>query len=1074
MEEQSRDFRLPNSNPHEELEIISRTKLNSIFPAYLFELRDELQRDKGVDITGELKSNGFYTNYRFILQVKASAVLKPNRDGSYSYALDVANINYLMNAGIPAFYVLYNATTDIFHYKSVMEIYRDLEKHHKNKNPKSFSPRFRQQLDMDAIELLYNQVWEWGNSLSKFHREKESSSEKIARALGIEKPIGTDSHLDLYGSLFNYLAQVSDYEDSWNAFYRPAELIGREVELKKLMDFAQPNKKFVDSKKNVLWQIIYGDNAVGKTRLSIEWLQKLASMKWATGKLDASFHELEDLVIYSPVRPTAIVFDNADLVSDRVWLLLEKLEHKWNKSDIPIRMLFISHSNAEPRLGYYDRSQKIINSRFGDGLQITPILTEQDCRKIMSQTALRSGVDFDDTHFSELFALTGGRPAFLSLAGVHKFEWRNTLSNYAKNLLRKGEILFGQQGLDLVVLSALIGPVTDDIRHNIAPDTSNLSKLTELFSKPLTVVSEFIPRIQPDLLANEVIYEAFTSCYTKVQREILTANIFRQNPEISLSRVTDLWRESLQNLRQFNLPLALSMLYTEAPSELTGRVAVLESLFLNISKHFRNSRLQSKFNTLFKLRSSTFAASFLAATKITDKNCDFLLSNALHSSMPSTGLGRILLEFQKYIPCTFENRVVWALLLDLSIGQNDLKLDAFEMDKELAGTLTTMNPKELYVHIERYLFDGKPLERVYCAIKLSDWASRLRIQFEEGVENPHEVVERLFQLMESLQIPDFISAGYSLINIINGPLNQRSPERLNSLSFVQIFKFLHSFDYNSEAFLTYMRLIGSYASTFYKFTCIFNWFDKPEKKQGTEVVNISHQIVSLQSELQAILTKGALTNESASTVALCLLKTGWWDESLEDPLINLLLDYSFGSDTKYEVLVRSFINDRKQELKFFRRLVEFDFGDLDSKFKYIILAGIYCSGLFERQNIIDMKLPSRIGKIDVFRLKDESHKNLSEGRLGTEAAELLQILRDIHVGLVGFTIHKLKAKDTTGNWAYYFVLVEPENETAFLRTIQGNGEINLLDFGYVVASSYGEKPTDAVKEYLKDKYDFDV
>jgi hypothetical protein len=74
----------------------------------------------------------------------------------------------------------------------------------------------------------------------------------------------------------------------------------------------------------------------------------------------------------------------------------------------------------------------------------------------------------------------------------------------------------------------------------------------------------------------------------------------------------------------------------------------------------------------------------------------------------------------------------------------------------------------------------------------------------------------------------------------------------------------------------------------------------------------------------------------------------------------------------------------------------------------------------------------------------------------------------------GHLIHKLKAKDTTGRWAYYFVLVEAPREAAFLKAIEGNGTLDLEDFGKVVASCYGEKPSDEVKDYLKEKYGFDV
>jgi len=74
----------------------------------------------------------------------------------------------------------------------------------------------------------------------------------------------------------------------------------------------------------------------------------------------------------------------------------------------------------------------------------------------------------------------------------------------------------------------------------------------------------------------------------------------------------------------------------------------------------------------------------------------------------------------------------------------------------------------------------------------------------------------------------------------------------------------------------------------------------------------------------------------------------------------------------------------------------------------------------------------------------------------------------------GHCIHKLKAKDPTGRWAYYFVLVEPDMEVAFLDAIRGTGMIDLEHYGRVVASSYGEAPTDEVKQHLRDTFGFDI
>lgn len=81
---------------------------------------------------------------------------------------------------------------------------------------------------------------------------------------------------------------------------------------------------------------------------------------------------------------------------------------------------------------------------------------------------------------------------------------------------------------------------------------------------------------------------------------------------------------------------------------------------------------------------------------------------------------------------------------------------------------------------------------------------------------------------------------------------------------------------------------------------------------------------------------------------------------------------------------------------------------------------------------------------------------------------------DREVAALGHLIYKLKAKDTTGRWAYYFILVQPEYEAAFLAAIDGDGIVDLEHYGSIVASSYGETPSDEVRAYLKGRYGFDV
>jgi hypothetical protein len=79
-----------------------------------------------------------------------------------------------------------------------------------------------------------------------------------------------------------------------------------------------------------------------------------------------------------------------------------------------------------------------------------------------------------------------------------------------------------------------------------------------------------------------------------------------------------------------------------------------------------------------------------------------------------------------------------------------------------------------------------------------------------------------------------------------------------------------------------------------------------------------------------------------------------------------------------------------------------------------------------------------------------------------------------YVKIMGSHIHKLKAKDSTGRWAYYFVMVEPAVTADFMISIDGTGTIDLEDYGKVIASCYGEEPTPEIKDYLMERYGFEL
>jgi hypothetical protein len=154
---------LPQSDANSNLETESRNALRTIFSLNDFEFRDENQHDKGIDVFIEIKLNGKNTNLRFPVQLKATQTLDRNQDGSISFTVKVSNINYLLNDGMPALYILYSKNEGCFYYETVQEVSQTLkEKYPKNDYPERFSIKFSKLLDADVISNIHTNMRSWG------------------------------------------------------------------------------------------------------------------------------------------------------------------------------------------------------------------------------------------------------------------------------------------------------------------------------------------------------------------------------------------------------------------------------------------------------------------------------------------------------------------------------------------------------------------------------------------------------------------------------------------------------------------------------------------------------------------------------------------------------------------------------------------------------------------------------------------------------------------------------------------------------------------------------------------------
>lgn len=149
---------LPKANFYEELETLSEHNLQPLFQPSQFELCIRDRRDKGIDLTYEIKRNDKHLGFRFIIQLKATESIEANKvDGSFSKSIDTSNINALLNNGHAAFYLLFDANTKTFYYEHLTDFLKHLnEKDQDWGKQGSHVLRFNKKLLPDGISLIYN------------------------------------------------------------------------------------------------------------------------------------------------------------------------------------------------------------------------------------------------------------------------------------------------------------------------------------------------------------------------------------------------------------------------------------------------------------------------------------------------------------------------------------------------------------------------------------------------------------------------------------------------------------------------------------------------------------------------------------------------------------------------------------------------------------------------------------------------------------------------------------------------------------------------------------------------------
>lgn len=136
----------------------SREAFRGAFKDPLYLIRDETERDYGVDYLVEAIAAATQpTNIRFYAQLKASTK-DDNKDGTYSYSVERTNLNYLLDSP-RSIYVFFARSTGALLYRWAEDVYVEYEKAGPGWHTQgSVTVRFKDPVDSSALKAIHTCV----------------------------------------------------------------------------------------------------------------------------------------------------------------------------------------------------------------------------------------------------------------------------------------------------------------------------------------------------------------------------------------------------------------------------------------------------------------------------------------------------------------------------------------------------------------------------------------------------------------------------------------------------------------------------------------------------------------------------------------------------------------------------------------------------------------------------------------------------------------------------------------------------------------------------------------------------
>lgn len=901
-------------------------------------------------------------------------------------------------------------------------------------------------------------------------RNRSLPLESIEDINKINLLIGKDSILD------TLLIAPKHKRDAWRRFFEPIELAGREAELSRLEEFAQRPEPFI-------WQVLYGQHGVGKSRLAKEWLARLENKnpQWTIGFAPDEINGLNQLLNHCPSQAAAIVIDNAENFGDELWTFLYRAHLAWESQGNIVRILFLAHTDLEPLSISFERTQslKVLReSRLGevrevdaqtqsikateliplDGILLYPLQDQQEQKHILNSSRSTS---ISEDKAKKLMSDTRGLPAFLALAGRYPEDWHKKLEDYAKVIVEQAKSLFGEDnGICVLALSTLIAPIDSLVMERIAPRAWSAKKMEQLFGSNPSILKKEVPVFEPDLLGQEITLQAL-SMLSDSSAENLCRLIAQERPDTFLQKTIEIWQ------RHVDPQGIVDKFGANLGSSAAQQAGALDTLF-NVATQVAVHGISLPLGRLSRIRGKAYAIALLNPSL--PKKQYSKLVDAVLAQTPIDGVSAYLPELHSEAPCSNSIHLKWVALLHSYCGS---LTDEIPSEIERTKLINNELNESFITTVLEGLRSSDLFERSFAAYRIAEAMRNRKESPTELISCFIEVLDGLSSMLQRTAAAERMAAAFAISMIAREPDGKSGWQHFRDVDTNQLLAITIEHCSVSKTLVAVTFALRNLWRSSYQLKSLLHLFNLERQALGSEFT--LHQNVKRQEITESLISclrQDSVEKYDSFYIALACLQLDCLSTDTMKQLIWGLSLSVISKEEKIEIIMRVSHQSGEYVILFLLQSAMLQ----DEILQAISIACLVQK--FAAKEIATLTAKELVRSLDINLIdlakEVRCHEN---GNVWNEpnVSKIRERIKEIYIANNGHLIHKLKAKDSTGRWAYYFILIEePAAEEKFMLALESTETLDLEDYGQVIVSNYGEEPSDTIRDFLKQKYNFDV